>query len=205
MRQTGGRGQYGVVALEVEPLRARRTGFEFVNKIVGGAVPREYIGPIEQGVRGALESGVLAGYPVIDVRCTLLDGDYHQVDSSEMAFKMAGIDGIRRGDGEGEPGAAGAGHEGWRSARRRSSSATCWATSTRGAGRSRSTTSAATCKVIRALVPLAETFGYATDLRSLTQGRASYSMEFDHYEEVPRGVAEKILGTRSKRAVRAGV
>jgi len=203
VRQTGGRGQFGVARVEVEPLEGG-TGFEFVDKVVGGEIPREFVGPTEQGVRSALESGVLAGYPVIGVRCTLLGGDYHEVDSSEMAFKTAGsmafqaamekanpvlLEPVMRleistpeefyGDVLGDI-----------SARR---------------GQITEYDQRGNLKVIRALVPLAETFGYATDLRSLTQGRASYSMEFDRYEEVPRGVAEKILGTRSKRAVRAGV
>ena len=203
VRQSGGRGQFGVARVSVEPLE-EGTGFEFVDKVVGGEVPREFIGPIEQGVRGALESGVLAGYPVIGVRCTLLGGDYHEVDSSEMAFKTAGsmafqaavekahpvlLEPVMRleistpeefyGDVLGDI-----------SARR---------------GQITEYDQRGNLKVIRALVPLAETFGYATDLRSLTQGRASYSMEFDRYEEVPRGVAEKILGTRTKRVVRAGV
>ncbi|HYM14606.1 MAG TPA: elongation factor G [Dehalococcoidia bacterium] len=203
VRQTGGRGQFGVARVEVEP-RERGAGFEFVDKVVGGEVPREFIGPIEQGVKSALESGVLAGYPVIDVRVTLLGGDYHDVDSSEMAFKTAGSMAFQAamekatpvlmeplmkleistpeefyGDVLGDV-----------SARR---------------GQITEYDQRGNLKVIRALVPLAETFGYATDLRSLTQGRASYSMEFDRYEDVPRGVHEKILGTRSKRAVRAGV
>ncbi len=203
VRQTGGRGQFGVARVEVEPLEDG-TGFEFVDEVVGGEIPREFIGPVEQGVRSALESGVLAGYPVIGVRCRLLGGDYHDVDSSEMAFKTAGsmafqaamekanpvlLEPVMRleistpeefyGDVLGDI-----------SARR---------------GQITEYDQRGNLKVIRALVPLAETFGYATDLRSLTQGRASYSMEFDRYEEVPRGVAEKILGTRSKRAVRAGV
>jgi len=203
VRQTGGRGQFGVARLEVEP-RERGTGFEFVDAVVGGEVPREFIPAIEQGVRSALESGVVAGYPVIDVRATLTGGDYHPVDSSELAFKTAGsmafqqamekaspvlLEPVMRleistpdefyGDVLGDV-----------SARR---------------GHITEYDQRGNLKVIRALVPLAETFGYATDLRSLTQGRASYSMEFSHYEEVPRNVAEKIVGTRSKRAVRAGV
>jgi elongation factor G len=203
VRQTGGRGQFGVARLEVDP-RERGSGFEFVDAVVGGEVPREFIPAIEQGVRGALESGVVAGYPVIDVRVTLTGGDYHPVDSSEMAFKTAGsiafqqamekaspvlLEPVMRleistpddfyGDVLGDV-----------SARR---------------GHITEYDQRGNLKVIRALVPLAETFGYATDLRSLTQGRASYSMEFSHYEEVPRNVAEKIVGTRSKRAVRAGV
>jgi elongation factor G len=203
VRQTGGRGQFGVARVQIEPLE-RGTGFEFVDKVVGGEVPREFINPTEQGVRGALESGVVAGYPVIDVRVTLTGGDYHPVDSSEMAFKTAGsmafqaamekadpvlLEPVMRleistpeefyGDVLGDI-----------SARR---------------GHITEYDQRGNLKVIRALVPLAETFGYATELRSLSQGRASYSMEFDHYEEVSRNVAEKITGTRSKRVVRAGV
>jgi elongation factor G len=201
VRQTGGRGQFAVVRLEIEP-RDRGEGFEFVDNVIGGEIPREFIGPAEQGIRSALESGVLGGYPVIDVKVTLTGGDYHQVDSSEMAFKTAGsmafqqamdranpvlLEPVMRleistpdefyGDVLGDI-----------SARR---------------GHIAEYDQRGALKVIRALVPLANTFGYATELRSLTQGRASYSMEFDHYEEVPKSEAEKILGTRSKRAVRA--
>jgi elongation factor G len=204
VRQSGGRGQFAVVRLEVDP-QERGAGFEFVDAVVGGEVPREYINPTEQGVKSALERGAQAGYPVIDVKVTLTGGDYHDVDSSEMAFKTAGsmafqsamekadpvlLEPLMRleistpdefyGDVLGDI-----------SARR---------------GNITEYDQRGNLKVIRALVPLAETFGYATDLRSLTQGRASYSMEFAQYEEVPRNVAEKILGTRAKRAaVRAGV
>jgi elongation factor G len=201
VRQTGGRGQFAVVRLEIEP-RERGEGYEFVDAVIGGEIPREFIGPAEQGIKSALESGVLGGYPVIDVKATLTGGDYHQVDSSEMAFKTAGSMAFQQamdranpillepvmkleistpdefyGDVLGDI-----------SARR---------------GHIAEYDQRGALKVIRALVPLANTFGYATELRSLTQGRASYSMEFDHYEEVPRGEADKILGTRSKRAVRA--
>ena len=201
VRQSGGRGQFGVARVEIEPLD-RGTGFEFVDAVVGAEIPKEYIRPTEQGIESALESGVLGGYPVIDVKVTLVGGDYHNVDSSEMAFKTAGsmafqaameranpvlLEPVMRleistpdefyGDVLGDI-----------SARR----GTITEYDQRG-----------NLKVIRALVPLANTFGYATELRSLTQGRASYSMEFDHYEEVPRNEADKILGTRSKRAVRA--
>ena len=203
VRQTGGRGQFGVARVEIEPL-PRGSGFEFVDAVVGAEIPKEFIKPSEEGVRSALESGVVAGYPVIDVKVTLKGGDYHPVDSSEMAFKTAGsmafhaameraypvlLEPVMKleistpeefyGDVLGDI-----------SARR---------------GQITEYDQRGNLKVIRALVPLAETFGYATELRSLSQGRASYSMEFDHYEEVPRNVAEKIVGTRSKRAVRAGV
>jgi elongation factor G len=198
VRQTGGRGQYGVVRLEIEPLD-RGGGFEFVDKVVGGEVPREFIPAIEQGVRSALESGVLGGYPVIDVRVNLLGGDYHEVDSSEMAFKTAGSMAFQQAMERADPVLMepvmrleiSTPEEfygdvlGDISARR---------------GHVTEYDQRGNLKVIRALVPLANTFGYATDLRSLTQGRASYSMEFDHYEEVPRSEAEKVLGTRGKRA-----
>ena len=203
VRQTGGHGQYGVARVEIEPLE-RGTGFEFVDKVVGGEVPKQFIKPIEDGVRSALESGVLAGYPVIDVRVTLIGGDYHDVDSSEMAFKTAGSMAFQAamdratpvlmeplmkleistpedfyGDVLGDI-----------MARR---------------GQITETEQRGVLKVLRALVPLAETFGYATALRSLTTGRASYSMEFERYEEIPRGATEKIMGLRVKKAVRAGV
>jgi elongation factor G len=203
VRQTGGHGQYGVARVEIEPLE-RGTGFEFVDKVVGGEVPKQFIKPIEEGVRSALESGVLAGYPVIDVRVTLIGGDYHDVDSSEMAFKTAGSMAFQAamdratpvlmeplmkleistpedfyGDVLGDI-----------MARR---------------GQITETEQRGVLKVLRALVPLAETFGYATDLRSLTTGRASYSMEFERYEEIPRSATEKIMGLRVKKAVRAGV
>ena len=204
VRQTGGKGQYGVARVEIAP-RERGEGFEFVDAVVGGEVPREFIGAIESGIRGALESGVVAGYPVIDVQVKLTGGDYHPVDSSEMAFKTAGSMAYQAAMEKASPvllepvmkleistpeefyGTV----LGDISARR----GTILEYEQRGI-----------LKVIRALVPLAETFGYTTALRSMTEGRASQSMEFDHYEEVPRNVAEKILGTRSKRAaVRAGV
>ncbi|MEX0751002.1 MAG: elongation factor G [Dehalococcoidia bacterium] len=202
VRQTGGRGQFGVARIEIEPLE-RGSGFEFVDKIVGAEVPREYIGPIEAGVKSALESGMVAGYPVIDVRVTLVGGDYHPVDSSEMAFKTAGSMAFQQAMDRASPVLLEPVMKleistpedfygdvlGDISARR---------------GNITEYDQRGNLKVIRATVPLAETFGYATELRSLTQGRASYSMEFDHYEQVPRNVAEKILGTRSKRPRRAG-
>jgi elongation factor G len=203
VRQTGGRGQFGVARVEVEPLE-RGGGFEFVDKVVGGEVPREFIGPIEQGVKSALESGVMAGYPVIDVRTTLLGGDYHEVDSSEMAFKTAGSMAFQAAMEKANPVLMEP------LMKLEISTPEEFYGDVLGDVRARrgqitEYDQRGNLKVIRALVPLAETFGYATDLRSLTQGRASYSMEFERYEEVPRGVAEKILGTRSKRAVRAGV
>ncbi len=201
VRQSGGRGQFGVARVEIEPLD-RGTGFEFVDAVVGAEIPKEYIRPTEQGVESALESGVLGGYPVIDVRVTLVGGDYHNVDSSEMAFKTAGSMAFQAAMERANPVLL-------EPVMRMEISTPddFYGEVTGDVSKRRGTITEydqrGTLKVVRALVPLANTFGYATELRSLTQGRASYSMEFDHYEEVPRNEADKILGTRSKRAVRA--
>ncbi len=191
IKQTGGRGQYGHVWLELEP-QERGKGFEFVNKIQGGAVPRQFIPSVQQGVREALESGVLAGYPIIDVKATLVDGSYHEVDSSEIAFRMAGSMAVREGVRNAEPiilepimklevatpkeflgdimGDLNA-----RRARVEAIELRAWT------------------HIIRGYLPLAETFGYATDLRSISQGRATYSMEFYFYQEVPKEMAREII------------
>ncbi len=203
VRQSGGRGQFGVARVEIEPLE-RGAGFEFVDKVVGGEVPREFIKPIEQGVRSALDSGIVAGYPVIDIRVTLVGGDYHQVDSSEMAFKTAGSMALQAAMDKATPVLLEPVMRLEISTPEESYGDVLSDISKRR-GDITEYDQRGNLKVIRAFVPLAETFGYATELRSLTQGRASYSMEFDHFEEVPRNVAEKILGTRTKRVVRAGV
>lgn len=191
IRQTGGRGQYGHVVLEIEPLE-RGLGFVFENKIVGGVVPKEYIPAIEKGVVEALQGGVLAGYPVVDLKVALVFGSYHDVDSSEMAFKIAGSmavkDGVKKakatilepimkvevivpeeylGDTMGD------------------------LNSRRGKILGMHNRSGA--QVIEALVPLAGMFGYATDLRSMTQGRGLFSMLFNSYEQVPKVVADEII------------
>ena len=198
VRQSGGRGQYGHVWLELSPLvhtddEDKGKIFEFENAIVGGSVPREYIKPVEEGVIEAMGNGVLAGYPVVDVHCKLYDGSYHEVDSSEMAFKIAGSmalqEGVRKanpvilepvmkveittpedfmGDVIGDVNAK--------------------------RGRVDEMEDRTGVKVIRSFIPLAEMFGYATSLRSMTQGRASYAMEFDHYADVPSNVAEELKG-----------
>jgi len=192
VRQTGGRGQYGVAELEAEPL-PRGSGIQFEDKIIGGAIPREFIPAVEQGVREALETGVLANYPVVDVRIALVDGQYHPVDSSELAFKMAGSLGVQDALKHGKPvllepimNVEVATPDqffgdvlGDLSSRR---------------GRVQDVDHRGHLRVIAAFVPLGETFGYATALRSLTQGRASYTMEFDHYEEVPASLAEQVFG-----------
>ncbi|NES81659.1 MAG: elongation factor G [Moorea sp. SIO2B7] len=191
IRQSGGKGQYGHVVIELEPGEAG-TGFQFVSKIVGGAVPKEYISPAEQGMKEACESGVLAGYPLIDVKATLVDGSFHEVDSSEMAFKIAGSMAIKNavlkaspvllepmmkvevevpedflGDVMGDL-----------NSRR---------------GQIEGMGSEDGLAKVSAKVPLAEMFGYATDIRSKTQGRGTFSMEFSNYDEVPRNVAEAII------------
>ena len=192
VRQSGGRGQYGVGTLEGEPL-PRGSGIQFVDKVVGGSVPREYIPAVGQGVREALETGVLANYPVVDVRVALVDGQYHPVDSSELAFKMACSMAVQAAMKRGKPvilepimkiEAATPDQFfgdvlGDISSRR---------------GQIMDVGQRGHLRVIVAHIPLAQTFGYATALRSLTQGRASYTMEFDHYEEVPVSLAEQIMG-----------
>ncbi|NEQ16262.1 MAG: elongation factor G, partial [Moorea sp. SIO3E2] len=198
IRQSGGKGQYGHVIVELEP-GDTGSGFEFVSKIVGGSVPREYISPAEQGMKEACESGILAGYPVIDVKVTLIDGSYHDVDSSEMAFKIAGSMAMRNavmkaapvllepmmkvevevpedflGDVMGDL-----------NSRR---------------GQIEGMGSEDGIAKVTAKVPLAEMFGYATDIRSKTQGRGIFSMEFNTYDEVPRNVAEAIIAKNQGNA-----
>jgi elongation factor G len=203
VRQTGGRGQYGDVEIEVEPAESGK-GFVFENKIVGGSIPREYIPAVEKGMREASESGVLAGYPMVDVQVALLDGSYHEVDSSEMAFKIAGSMAFKDAVKKAKPVLLepimqvevvtpeeymGAVH-GDLAARR---------------GRIASMEARGSSQVIRANVPLATMFGYATDLRSATQGRATYTMQFARYEEVPTSLAEEIMAKVAGRApARAG-
>ena len=192
VRQTGGRGQYGDVVLEVEPL-PKGTGFQFEDKITGGVIPKEYIPAVEQGVRGAIESGVLAGYPMVDFKATLVDGSYHEVDSSDMAFKIAGSMALKEATQKAGPVLLEpvmkvevvvpeefTGDVVGNLASRRGD---IQGMEPRGIG----------VQAIRALVPLAEMFGYATDLRSMTQGRGTFTMEFDHYDQVAETLAQQIL------------
>ncbi len=191
IRQTGGRGQYGHAKIYLDPQPAG-TGYEFVNDIVGGSVPKEFIKPIDQGIQEALEGGILAGYPMVDVKATLYDGSYHDVDSNEMAFKIAGSMAFKEAARKASPvllepvmavevvtpeDYAGV-IMGDLSSRR---------------GRIEGMEHRAGSQVIKAIVPLAEMFGYATHMRSSTQGRAEYSMHFARYEEAPRSVAEEII------------
>lgn len=191
VRQSGGRGQYGHCWLELVPQKPGE-GFVFESKIVGGVIPKEYISPIEAGVKEALETGVLAGYPMVDVKVTVYDGSYHDVDSSEMAFKIAGSMGFKAGAAKADPALLEPYMKvevivpeeymgdviGDLNSRR---------------GRIEGMEARAGAQAIRSFVPLAEMFGYATDLRSKTQGRGNYSMEFDHYEEVPKNISEAIV------------
>jgi elongation factor G len=197
VRQSGGRGQYGHVWLQIEP-NEQGAGFEFINKVVGGAVPKEYINPVNAGVKEALDNGVIAGYPVVDIKVTIYDGSFHEVDSNEMAFKIAGSmalqEGVRKanpiilepimkvevtvpeeymGDIMGDLNAK--------------------------RGRIQQMSDRGNAKIVDAFVPLAEMFGYATNLRSMTQGRGTSTMEFDHYEEVPGNVAAEIITKRGKK------
>jgi elongation factor G len=191
VHQTGGSGAYGVCKLRVEPNPGK--GYEFVNEIKGGAIPKEFIKPVDQGVQGALELGILAGYPMVDVKVTLFDGKYHEVDSNEMAFKFAGSIGFKE-------------------AARRASPVllepvmavevtvpeefmgTIIGDINSRRGRIEGMEHAAGSQVIKAIVPLKEMFGYVNDIRSSTQGRASYSMQFARYEEAPRMIADEIIG-----------
>ena len=194
VRQSGGRGQYGHCVIDVEPL-VKDAGYEFVNKIVGGVVPKEYIGPIDQGIQEALQTGVLGGYPTVDLRVTLVDGSYHEVDSSEMAFKIAGSMAIKDACRKADPvllepimkvsitvpdeylGDV----SGSVSSRR---------------GRIDGMEDIAGTKRITAYCPMAEMFGYATSLRSMTQGRGTFILEPSHYEEVPKNVQDAVLKDR---------
>ncbi|MDO5689954.1 MAG: elongation factor G [Tissierellia bacterium] len=196
VRQSGGRGQYGHCKLRIEPNEPGK-GFEFINNIVGGAIPREYVNSVQAGIEEAVNSGPLGGYPILDIKVELYDGSYHEVDSSEMAFKIAGSMGLKNavmkaapvllepyvsveittpdeylGDVMGDV-----------SSRR---------------GNIRGMTPKDGIHVLDAFIPLSEMFGYATDLRSYTQGRATYSMQFDHYDKVPQSIADKVLGDRDK-------
>jgi elongation factor G len=200
IRQSGGRGQYGHCWIRVEP-QEPGVGFEFEDEIKGGVIPQEYIAPIQKGVKEALDTGVLAGYPIVDVKATVYDGSFHEVDSSEAAFKIAGSmafkEACRRakpvilepimkvnvttpeqfmGDVVGDI---------------NSKRGIIREMNDRGEGNAR-------VKSIDAEVPLASMFGYATQLRSMTQGRANYTMEFDHYAEVPKSVAEEIISGGKK-------
>ena len=201
IRQTGGSGQYGVVYINMEP--APGEGFEFVNKIRGGSVPSEFIPAVEKGVEEALETGVKAGYPMVDVRVTLTDGKYHDTDSSEIAFKIAGSLALKEAAKRAKPvllepvmAVEVVTPEDFLG--------TVIGDLSRRRGRVETQEPRGNALVVKAGVPLSEMFGYATDLRSNTQGRASYSMQFDRYDEVPASIAEDVVSERTGEPVAAG-
>jgi elongation factor G len=191
VRQSGGRGMYGVVELEVEPLEPG-SGFEFQNKIVGGVVPREYVPAVEAGVREALDNGIVAGYPMVDIKVSLVDGSYHEVDSNEMAFKMAGSIGFKEAARRGAPNVLEPIMKVEVTAPEEFMGDVIGDLNSRR-GQIQGMEPRANAQIIKASVPLSEMFGYATDLRSATQGRATYSMEFSHYQPVPKQVEVGIL------------
>jgi elongation factor G len=195
VRQSGGRGQYGHVWLKLEPLE-RGGGYEFVEQIVGGVVPKEYFGAIDKGVQEQMKNGVLAGYPLIDMRVTLYDGSFHDVDSNEMAFKVAASMGVKRGVLDANPALL--------EPMMKVEAVTpedymgdVMGDLNRRRGLVQGMEDSPSGKIIRAEVPLAEMFGYATDLRSMSQGRATYTMEFKNYSEAPNNVAEAVIKQRS--------
>ena len=191
IRQSGGKGQYGHVVIELEPSEPGK-GFEFVSKIVGGSIPKEYIGPSEQGMKEACESGIVAGYPVIDLKVTLVDGSFHDVDSSEMAFKIAGSMAIKEAVMKASPVLLEPMMKVEVEVPEDFIGNVIGDLNSRRGQIEGQETEAGIAKVA-AKVPLAEMFGYATDIRSKTQGRGIFTMEFSHYEEVPRNVAETII------------
>ena len=191
IRQSGGKGQYGHCWLELTPLEPGE-GFKFENKVVGGAIPKEYISPIEAGVKEAMESGVVAGYPMVDIGVTVYDGSYHEVDSSEMAFKIAGSMGFKAGAEKASPVLLEPYMKVDITVPEEYMGDVIGDVNSRR-GRIEGMEARNGAEVIHSFVPLASMFGYATDLRSKTQGRGTYSMQVDHYEEVPKSVSEEIV------------
>jgi elongation factor G len=194
-KQSGGRGQYGHVFLKIEPLEPG-SGYEFVDEIKGGVIPKEYIPAVDKGIQEAMQRGIQAGYPVEDVKVTLYDGSYHDVDSSEMAFKLAGSMGFREGAKEANPVILEPMMKVEVEVPEEYMGDVIGDISKRR-GQVNGMDERGGNKIVDAFVPLAEMFGYSTDLRSMTQGRATYSMEFDHYEEVPQNVAKEIIEKRN--------
>jgi elongation factor G len=200
VHQSGGRGQFGHVVIEIEPNEPGK-GFEFESRIVGGVVPKEYVKPTMEGIRQAMQTGVLAGYPMVDIKAALIDGSYHEVDSSEMAFKIAGSMAFKEGAKKASPVLLEPMMDvevvvpeeylgqvmGDLNSRR---------------GRIRGFVPRKDAQVVAASVPLGEMFGYATTLRSLTQGRAIYTMQFSHYEPVPQNIAESLTETSKVKATK---
>ena len=195
-RQSGGRGQYGHAKIRIEPNKPGE-GFIFENAIVGGAIPKEFIGPTQQGIEEALQSGIIGGYEVLDVKVTLYDGSYHEVDSSEMAFKIAGSMAVRDALAKADPVLLEPMMKVEVTTPEEYMGDVIGDINSRR-GRMEGMELVAGAQIVTAYVPLAEMFGYATSLRSNTQGRANYSMQFDHYEEVPQSIAEEVVGDKKK-------
>ena len=195
-RQSGGRGQYGHAKIRIEP-NEPGAGFVFENAIVGGAIPKEFIGPTQQGIEEALQSGIIGGYEVLDVKVTLYDGSYHEVDSSEMAFKIAGSMAVRDALAKADPVLLEPMMKVEVTTPEEYMGDVIGDINSRR-GRMEGMELVAGAQIVTAYVPLAEMFGYATSLRSNTQGRANYSMQFDHYEEVPASIAEEVVGDKKK-------
>ncbi|MBQ8828011.1 MAG: elongation factor G, partial [Clostridia bacterium] len=195
VRQSGGRGQFGHCVIDVEPLE-RGKGYEFVNKIVGGAIPKEYIGPVDQGIQEALQSGILAGYPVVDLKVTLVFGSYHEVDSSEMAFKIAGSMAIKEAIKNAGPVLLEPIMKVVVTAPEPNLGDVIGSLNAKRGRIESIDDGAAGIKQVTSFVPLAEMFGYTTQLRSMTQGRGSFSMEPSHYEDVPKSVQEKVIADK---------
>lgn len=193
VRQSGGRGQYGHCWLEIEPMEAGG-GFEFVDKIVGGAIPREYIPAVGKGAEEAMQNGVLAGYPMVDIRVTVVDGSYHDVDSNEMAFKIAGSMGFRAGCAQAKPVILEPMME-VEVVTPEDYMGDIVGDLNRRRGRILGMNDRNNAKVVDAEVPLSEMFGYSTNVRSMSQGRATYTMQFKHYEEVPNNIAQEIIAS----------
>ncbi len=196
VRQSGGKGQYGHVLLRIKP-KERGAGFEFIDEIKGGVIPKEFIKPIEKGVVEAMDKGVVAGYPMVDVECTLYDGSYHEVDSSEFAFKIAGSMAFQKAAKSAKPVILEPVMKVEIVTPENFFGQVISDVSSRR-GKIEETSERAEMKVIDAMVPLSETFGYATSLRSLTEGRASFTMEFNKYEQVPANVAQEIIDGKRK-------
>ncbi|KXB70387.1 elongation factor G [Peptoniphilus sp. DNF00840] len=196
-RQSGGRGQYGHAKIRIEP-NEPGAGFVFENAIVGGAIPKEFIGPTQQGIEEALQSGIIGGYEVLDVKVTLYDGSYHEVDSSEMAFKIAGSMAVRDALAKADPVLLEPTMKVEVTTPEEYMGDVIGDINSRR-GRMEGMELVAGAQIVTAYVPLAEMFGYATSLRSNTQGRANYSMIFDHYEEVPASIAEEVVGDKKKK------
>ena len=197
VRQSGGRGQYGHCWLRIEPLEAGK-GYEFANEVVGGVIPKEYIPAVDKGVQEQVANGVLAGYPVVDVKVTVYDGSYHEVDSSEMAFKIAGSMAFKSGFMKANPVLL----EPLMKVEVETPEeymGDVIGDLNRRRGLVEGMEDGPTGKIVHAMVPLAEMFGYATDLRSQTQGRASYVMEFGHYAEAPKNIAEAVIAARQTK------